>query len=452
MTGFLISIALGFQPATGQFIEDYQTNIIALGTSTWSGNYYVGNTNFADALLLEDNGVLSTTKGYSFVGYTGGTSNNSVFITGTGSVWSTAGAYIGYSGAGNSLTISNGGHAVSTPVYNNFVGYNTSSSNNSVLITGPGSVWSNIALYAGNLGASNNLTVSNGGKLIVTRILFLGYLNQSNGLVVSDGGQAIDMEAYIGANTSGSCNRALITGAGSLWSNSELEVGFAGAQNSLVISNAGLVIDTVAHVGSNSNSLNTAQVADDAVWQNTSLTVGNQGSSNSLVVAGGSVYATTLVVGAASATCDNILELDSGSVIVTNATGTGVLEIRTGELIVNGGTLMADTLVITNPCASFIHTGGSVIVSNLVLDPNTFRIVSVAQQTNDMLVTWMMAPGATNTLQATAGDGTGGYSTNGYSDSFIVTNNTTVGTVTNYLDLGAATNTPARYYRARLNL
>ena len=32
----------------------------------------------------------------------------------------------------------------------------------------------------------------------------------------------------------------------------------------------------------------------------------------------------------------------------------------------------------------------------------------------------------------------------------LVTNNTTAGTLTNYLDIGAATNKPSRYYRARL--
>jgi len=31
-----------------------------------------------------------------------------------------------------------------------------------------------------------------------------------------------------------------------------------------------------------------------------------------------------------------------------------------------------------------------------------------------------------------------------------VTNNPSLGTVTNYLNLGAATNTPTRYYRVRL--
>jgi len=62
----------------------------------------------------------------------------------------------------------------------------------------------------------------------------------------------------------------------------------------------------------------------------------------------------------------------------------------------------------------------------------------------------MMGPGATNTLQATAGGGSGGYNTNGFTDIFIVTNNTMAGTVTNYLDVGGATNTSGRYYRARL--
>jgi hypothetical protein len=112
--------------------------------------------------------------------------------------------------------------------------------------------------------------------------------------------------------------------------------------------------------------------------------------------------------------------------------------------------LSPPALVITNPCAQFVHTGGTLIIGNIVLDPNMFRIVSVTPTGNDMLVTWMMGPGATNTLQATAGDGSGGYSTNGFSDIFIVTNNTTVGTITNYLDVGAAKNMPSRYYRAQL--
>ena len=60
----------------------------------------------------------------------------------------------------------------------------------------------------------------------------------------------------------------------------------------------------------------------------------------------------------------------------------------------------------------------------------------------------MMGSGRTNVLQATAGDASGGYNTNSFTDIFTVTN--TVGTTTNYLDVGAATNAPSRYYRVRL--
>jgi hypothetical protein len=126
------------------------------------------------------------------------------------------------------------------------------------------------------------------------------------------------------------------------------------------------------------------------------------------------------------------------------------LEVSNGKLVVTGGILQADSLVILNPCAQFVHTGGTLIVGNVVLDPNTFRVTSITPQGNDLLVTWQMGPGATNALQVTTGGAGGSYSTNGFTDIFIVTNNTTVGTVTNYLDLGAATNAPTRFYRARL--
>jgi len=79
---------------------------------------------------------------------------------------------------------------------------------------------------------------------------------------------------------------------------------------------------------------------------------------------------------------------------------------------------------------------------------SSFRVVSVTVTGNSLRVTWTMGSNRTNALQATGGDGSGGYNTNGFADIFTVTN--TVGPVTNYLDDGGATNIPARYYRVRL--
>jgi hypothetical protein len=79
---------------------------------------------------------------------------------------------------------------------------------------------------------------------------------------------------------------------------------------------------------------------------------------------------------------------------------------------------------------------------------SALRITSIARQGSDILVAWTMGSGKSNALQVTSGNPGGGYATNNFADIFIVTN--TIGTATNYLDSGGATNTPARYYRLRL--
>jgi sugar lactone lactonase YvrE len=78
---------------------------------------------------------------------------------------------------------------------------------------------------------------------------------------------------------------------------------------------------------------------------------------------------------------------------------------------------------------------------------SAFRITSIAVTGSDVLVKWNMGSGKTNVLQATTGDANNGF-TNTFSDLFVVAN--TAGTTTNYLDAGAVTNFPSRYYRVRL--
>jgi len=79
---------------------------------------------------------------------------------------------------------------------------------------------------------------------------------------------------------------------------------------------------------------------------------------------------------------------------------------------------------------------------------SAFRITSIVSTGNDVLINWMTGIGRTNALQAAAGTGDGSYNTNGFADIFTVTN--TTGPSTNYLDVGAGTNIPTRFYRVRL--
>jgi hypothetical protein len=81
-------------------------------------------------------------------------------------------------------------------------------------------------------------------------------------------------------------------------------------------------------------------------------------------------------------------------------------------------------------------------------DVSVFRITSVGVTGIDVVVTWSMGQGKTNALQSTAGDLNSSYNTNGFADIFTVTNAVT--STTNCFDIGAATNFPARYYRARV--
>jgi len=82
---------------------------------------------------------------------------------------------------------------------------------------------------------------------------------------------------------------------------------------------------------------------------------------------------------------------------------------------------------------------------------SALRITSAVQQGMNIVIDWTTGGGRTNVVQASAGDGSGGYSTNFIDVSgWIVIPSNDVDVATNYIDVGGATNVPARYYRIRL--
>jgi hypothetical protein len=179
---------------------------------------------------------------------------------------------------------------------------------------------------------------------------------------------------------------------------------------------------------------------------------------------------------------------------VTNAEHDAVLEISAGTVTLNAGQLTVDRLVMTDPCASFVHNGGTLVYGTAVLDPvrdddgdgipngyeqghgldplnatdadldndgdgmsnlqeylagtdpndasSAFRITGIAREGADMRITWTTGSGRTNALQVATDSVTGTFS-----DAFIVTD--TVAAVTNYLDVGATLQS-RRFYRVWL--
>ena len=283
---------------------------------TNTNNLYVGYAGSGNSMTVADGGVVANRQGY--IGFTNTASNNSVLVTGGGSTWTnTYALYVGYSGSSNNLVISTGGTVAA--VYG-YIGFTNTSSNNSVLVTGADSLWTNRdSIYVGLLGNSNNLVISNGGAV-----------------AASDGG-------YIGANADSFNNRVLVTGADSIWTNNFLYVGYEGSSNSLVISNAGTVVNSNGYIGYDSNSTgNTVLVTGTgSLWTNSGiLFVGENGAGNSLVISDGGRVISDLfgaIGNVSSASNNSVLVTGTNSAWLSDALVVGFNGSGNSLIISNGG-------------------------------------------------------------------------------------------------------------------
>lgn len=495
--------------------------------SLWdcSGDMYVGVNGPVNSLVISNGGQVISGNGY--LGANPGSDRNSALVVGANSVWTNSSdVYVGDFGVGNSLVITNGGRVI-----NNYgwVGRNPGSDNNSVMVVGTNSVWTNSSdVYVGCYGAGNSLVISNGGQVcgswglvgysansfnnqaLVTGAgslwtnsvyVFVGDFGYSNSLVISNGARVNDDRGLLGYDTNSFGNQALVTGAGSVWSNvTAMFVGYLGSSNRLVIRDGGLVTGYWGLIGEAdfSSSNNIALVETGGVWSCHELVVGDAGTHNTLLVEGGSVYATNMIVGNVPPSANNLVQLDSGQIIVTNQTHDAVLEVYGGSFVLNGGTLRVDTLIVTNAGAQFMHFGGTLIYRTLQLNRNqsavgdgipnwwkqqygfdpldptvadadpdhdgannlqeylagtnptnaasVFHIISAAKTNLNVRVTWSTVGGHNYVLQTNGDLGAGTFADFG---PVISVGGTDEGT-TNYLDPGAATNHSSRFYRIRL--
>ena len=77
-----------------------------------------------------------------------------------------------------------------------------------------------------------------------------------------------------------------------------------------------------------------------------------------------------MILGDHSCTGTGIVNMSSGLLFVTNAAGNATLDIRTGTLNFSGGFLQVNKIILTNLCAHFARTGGTLIYTSIVLNPN----------------------------------------------------------------------------------
>jgi len=272
--------------------------ITVTGTdSTWENGGFldVGESTGStlNRLLIRDGGLVTNTT--CTIGDQAGFSENLVEVTGFGSSWTSSGLTIGNAGSENRMVVSNGAVVV---CQDGSLGSQGSSSNNLATIAGPGSLWTNRSLVIGDAGDGNRLVVRDGSVVLsgfsgriggfgaINNIaevtgagsrwtidnftIGLGSSSTGNQLIVSNGGLVeSDFADFTGKN-----GRALVTGSGSLWTNSStLTIGNFANGNELVVSNSAVVGAQEADVGGGSGVGNTVRLAGGTVVTENGLTV-----------------------------------------------------------------------------------------------------------------------------------------------------------------------------------
>ena len=300
--------------------------------ATWnnSGTVNVGFAGGENSLSVLDGGVVTSVNGY--LAAEAGSSGNTATVSGKDSSWTTSlNFFTGYLGGTNSLLVSGGG-AVSTNIGG--LGWNATSGNNSVLVTGAGSQWSNSdVLYIGNAGSANTFSVESGGTATSTHDTVVGYAVSSSGNVlrVKDAGSKFQvLDVYT------------------------LHIGDHGSNNSLEISNGGLVTGNNARLAYYADSANNSVTVTGPVsaWTNTgTIRVGTLGGGNAVTVsAGGAVsFAGNAFIGHGAAAPNNTVTVTgtgstwtSGNTLTVGLASTGnVLTARDGGAVTAPGIVIA---------------------------------------------------------------------------------------------------------------
>ena len=409
-------------PATGNVV------VVTGAGSLWSNQFdlFVGEAS-GNRMEVHDGGRVVSSNTY--VGLFG--SNNLALVTGSGSVWSNrAGLFVGFNGAGNRLVVSNGGFVVSS---NAFLGYASGASNNSALVIGAGSVWSNrneltvgsnspgnrvevrdgarvfvndsTYLGRGGFSTSNSILVSGPGSLWTNgsgSIFHLGFRGNGNQLTVSNGARMLAQTFNLGSVFSHD-NQALITGPGTLLDS--LQIGVGGRGNRVSISDgASFLVDTVS-VGNNGSSRDNELLVTGpgSLWRSHILKLGTISSGHRLVLTNGGEFhnSTTpglinpqeIIVGEDALSTNNRVVVHGGTLRAANANGDATLDVRRGTNVLNAGLIDVDVLLLTNTLSRFEFNGGTLVTRGAVISNDATFTVGNA---GNLPAVWDVRTGVSN--------------------------------------------------------
>ena len=285
--------------------------------------------------------------------------------------------------------------------------------------------------YVGyNAGASNNtLTVAITNTLLTNSAdLNIGYNGSGNSMIVSNAAQVANAgNGFIGNIAPSSNNFVLVTGLGSTWSNSGyLLIGSDGSGNSMVISNGAQVVNNYGSIGNSATSSNNSVLVTGlgSTWSNSGgLEIGYDGSGNSMVISNGAQVVN--YSGSVSGTSNTAIVTGSGSSwSISSLLGVGgigsSLVISNSAAMTVGGIYLGESgsgnlLLVTGAGSSLTNSG--------------MFYVGMEGTNNSVVV----SNGATlNSYSAAISTG----SSNSFSNSVIVTGTGSIWNNSNALTLG----------------
>lgn len=482
----------------------------------WQGRQVVlGLQTGSQGTLTIAGGTVTLDNGFLTIGDFGA---GAMWLTGGQLISTNSGTDIGLDGPGQ-VMVSNGTWQSSTV----FV----SATSNGTLTVAGGTVSVGFSLYVGAGVNSTGLTWITGGQLLVANSgnATVGYIGTGQ-MTVSNGASFSAPVLHVAQNAT--AHGAFTIAGGSATISSEVRVGVQSNSTGAVwLSGGQLSGQPQMFIGDqgggqltvSNGTLRAGQtfVANGAGSQGTLTLAGGASTFFNLVIAQGDGTTGTVWVTGGSGSVYSFMNLgnlecalnasviiNGGSLFVTNAAHNAVLDVRDGDLRILSGTLVVDTLIMTNPCGHLVRNGGTLSITSTNLDPNLdadgdglpndwelshgfdpfdvttgeqdadgdgvdnfveywmdtdpydphdpFRVIAIGRETNNIRVTWQYVPPPGSDYQHCVVEAsptvTGTW--NNISGTITLPPDYFITATTNFVETGGATNKPARFYRVRL--
>lgn len=350
------------------------------GTYTMSGATVISdtfyNTNQANSTLTMNSGTLtilngSTISNFANIGNTSGQTFQWNILGGTNFIAATgSGVEIGNSAGATGIVIVSGPQTVWTNIATINVGNN---GYGQFYISNGAKVFGKVTM--GRTGASNIVSMNNGTMIGGSTTIVGNNANSVSNLFIVENGSFLGAgDTRIGIAAGANLNTMIVRGVGTIFTN-QTTVTLGQAVNSaqlLVVSNGATVINQATTIGVVAGcSTNTLIVSDSGtLYTNTAgMTVGLSTSFKNLLMIsnGATVHNGVGNIGGGTSTSNNVIVTDSGTKWINDAT------LTCG----NGGT--SNNLSIVNSSsvsALAIVVGGSVSSSNNVMFLNSGASIS----------------------------------------------------------------------------